>query len=135
MPIKESKEESFQTLKQDEKVLIVRNLYKAFGRHKVLIDFSFSLHRGESVVVLGKSGSGKSVLIKCIIGLLKPDSGSIEVLGKSIPELSDDELDEIRMKIGFLFQSNALYDSLTVRQNLEFPLRRHSIRLTQAEVD
>ena len=135
MPIKESKEESFQTLKQDEKVLIVRNLYKAFGRHKVLIDFSFSLHRGESVVVLGKSGSGKSVLIKCIIGLLKPDSGSIEVLGKSIPELSDDELDEIRMKIGFLFQSNALYDSMTVKQNLEFPLRRHSISLTQTEVD
>lgn len=135
MGITKNKEESARTLKQGEQVLMVRNLYKSFGNHKVLIDFSFSLHSGENVVVLGKSGSGKSVLIKCIIGLLKPDSGSIEVLGESIPELSDDELDQIRMKIGFLFQSNALYDSLTVRQNLEFPLRRHSIRLTQAEVD
>ena len=118
-----------------EAVMVVRNLYKSFGNHKVLVDFSVSLHSGENVVVLGKSGSGKSVLIKCIIGLLKPDSGAIEVLGESIPELNDEALDAIRMKIGFLFQSNALYDSMTVRENLEFPLRRHSINASQEEVD
>lgn len=115
--------------------MMVRNLYKSFGSHQVLIDFSTSLHSGENVVVLGKSGSGKSVLIKCIIGLLKPDSGTIEVLGENIPGLNDEALDTIRMKIGFLFQSNALYDSMTVRENLEFPLRRHSIDVTQEEVD
>ncbi|HRP57818.1 ATP-binding cassette domain-containing protein [Agriterribacter sp.] len=120
---------------RDEAVMTIRNLYKSFGVHRVLVDFSLRLHAGESVVVLGKSGSGKSVLIKCIIGLLKPDSGSIEVLGESIPELNDEALDAIRMKIGFLFQSNALYDSMTVRGNLEFPLRRHSITATQEEVD
>ena len=118
-----------------EAVMVVRNLYKSFGNHKVLVDFSVSLHSGENVVVLGKSGSGKSVLIKCIIGLVKPDSGAIEVLGESIPELNDEALDAIRMKIGFLFQSNALYDSMTVRENLEFPLRRHSINASQEEVD
>ncbi len=124
-----------QTSGQGEAVMTVRNLYKSFGAHRVLIDFSLAINSGENVVVLGKSGSGKSVLIKCIIGLLKPDSGTIEVLGESIPELSDEALDEIRMKIGFLFQSNALYDSMTVRGNLEFPLRRHSITATQEEVD
>lgn len=118
-----------------EAVLVVRNLYKSFGSHKVLIDCNVSLHNSENVVVLGKSGSGKSVLIKCIIGLLRPDSGTIKVLGENIPELNDEGLDKIRMKIGFLFQSNALYDSMTVRQNLEFPLRRHSISLKQGGVD
>ena len=119
----------------DEVVMVIRNLYKSFGIHRVLIDFNLSLHSGENVVVLGKSGSGKSVLIKCIIGLLKPDSGTVEVFGQSIPELNDELLDAIRMKVGFLFQSNALYDSMTVRGNLEFPLRRHSITATQEEVD
>jgi phospholipid/cholesterol/gamma-HCH transport system ATP-binding protein len=84
---------------------------------------------------LGKSGSGKSVLIKCIIGLIKPDSGDINVLGNNIADLSIDELDKIRMEIGFLFQSNALYDSMTVKENLEFPLRRHGIKKTKEEVN
>jgi phospholipid/cholesterol/gamma-HCH transport system ATP-binding protein len=83
------------------------------------------LYRGENLVVLGKSGSGKSVLIKCIIGLLRPDSGRIEVLGENVPDLSYSQLDQLRARVGFLFQSNALYDSMTVRENLEFPLRRH----------
>ena len=82
------------------------------------------------MVVLGKSGSGKSVLIKCIIGLLKPDKGSIEMFGKNIPGMDDEELDKVRAKVGFLFQSNALYDSMTVRENLEFPLRRHWIQVS-----
>jgi len=118
-----------------DKVLIIKNLYKSFGANHVLIDFNLELKRGESVVVLGKSGSGKSVLIKCIIGLLKPDKGTIKVFGKNIPDMGHDELDLIRAKVGFLFQSNALYDSMTVRENLEFPLRRHWIEVIQEDVD
>ena len=118
-----------------ETVLSVQHLYKSFGNNHVLIDFNLGLYKGESVVVLGKSGSGKSVLIKCIIGLLKPDKGTIEVFGKNIPGLKNDELDIIRAKIGFLFQSNALYDSMTVRENLEFPLRRHWIKVSAGEVE
>lgn len=116
-------------------VLIICNLYKSFGNNHVLVDFNLDLQKGESVVVLGKSGSGKSVLIKCIIGLLKPDKGSIEMFGENIPELNSEELDKVRAKVGFLFQSNALYDSMTVRENLEFPLRRHWIKISQDEVD
>ncbi len=106
-------------------VMQIRKLKKSFGTNHVLHDFDCDLYEGENVVVLGKSGSGKSVLIKCIIGLLPPDAGSIKVFGDEVPELSNEELDEMRVKVGFLFQSNALYDSMTVRQNLEFPLRRH----------
>jgi phospholipid/cholesterol/gamma-HCH transport system ATP-binding protein len=116
-------------------ILQIEKLCKSFGSNTVLVDFSMNLSDGENVVVLGKSGSGKSVLIKCIIGLLTPDSGSIKIFGSDIARLSDHELDEVRSKIGFLFQSNALYDSMTVRQNLEFPLRRHWIKLTQDEID
>ncbi len=119
----------------DRPVMVVRHLYKSFGRNAVLIDFNLSLGKGENLVVLGKSGSGKSVLIKCIIGLIEPETGTIEMFGKNIPELDHDELDMMRAKVGFLFQSNALYDSMTVRQNLEFPLRRHWIQVTQQEVD
>lgn len=118
-----------------ETVITVKDLCKSFGTNKVLIHFDLSLRRGENLVVLGKSGSGKSVLIKCIIGLIRPEHGSIRVLGQNVLNLNHSELDEIRVKVGFLFQSNALYDSMTVRDNLEFPLRRHSFRLTQQEVD
>lgn len=109
----------------EEFVISIRNLHKSFGSNRVLQGFNLDLRRGENLAVLGKSGSGKSVLIKCIIGLLKPDSGTINVLGDSITDLSQDELDKMRVKIGFLFQSNALYDSMTVKENLEFPMRRH----------
>ncbi|MBX2893634.1 MAG: ATP-binding cassette domain-containing protein [Saprospiraceae bacterium] len=115
-----------------EMVITIEGLCKSFGANMVLDDFNLSLHRGESLVVLGKSGSGKSVLIKCIIGLIRPDRGIIRVLGQNVLTLSHDALDEIRVKVGFLFQSNALYDSMTVRENLEFPLRRHSFNLTQS---
>ncbi len=115
--------------------ILIEHLYKAFGDNQVLVDFNLSVEKGENVVVLGKSGSGKSVLIKCIIGLLEPDKGTIEVLGKNITELNHQQLDEIRAKVGFLFQSNALYDSMTVRENLEFPLRRHWIQLSKEEAD
>jgi phospholipid/cholesterol/gamma-HCH transport system ATP-binding protein len=91
----------------------------------VLRDFTMSVSKGENLAVLGKSGSGKSVLIKCIINLIQADGGQVIVLGSDVNELSKEELDRLRAKVGFLFQSNALYDSMTVRQNLEFPLRRH----------
>jgi phospholipid/cholesterol/gamma-HCH transport system ATP-binding protein len=120
---------------KSDKVMVIKGLYKSFADNHVLKDFNLDLIRGESVVVLGKSGSGKSVLIKCIIGLIKPDKGSIRVFGHNIPDLDHDELDQIRAKVGFLFQSNALYDSMTVRENLEFPLRRHWLEVSQKEVD
>jgi phospholipid/cholesterol/gamma-HCH transport system ATP-binding protein len=123
------------TLPAPKTVLTVSHLYKSFGDNTVLNDFNLELKKGENVVVLGKSGSGKSVLIKCIIGLLRPDKGTISVLGTNITDLPDDELDKLRSKVGFLFQSNALYDSMTVRQNLEFPLRRHWIQLAQNQID
>lgn len=116
-------------------VIRIQHVCKSFGNNAVLVDFNLDVNKGDSLVVLGKSGSGKSVLIKCIIGLLKPDSGSIEVLGEDIGLLKETELDKIRARIGFLFQSNALYDSLSVRDNLEFPLRRHWIKTTAGEME
>src|SRR5687768_10520232 len=94
-------------------MLRVSHLYKSFGNKKVLVDFNLSLHEGENLVVLGKSGGGKSVLIKCIVGLLEPDSGTVSLLGRNLSTLKQDEMDQLRAKVGFLFQSNALYDSMT----------------------
>lgn len=118
-----------------ESVIKIEGLCKSFGDNHVLDHFDLSLFRGENLVVLGKSGSGKSVLIKCIIGLIEPDDGKIEVLGENILALDQSALDHIRVKVAFLFQSNALYDSMTVRENLEFPLRRHSFQLNAGEVE
>ena len=110
----------------DQKPIIkVTKLNKSFGENHVLNEFSLSLYEAENLVILGKSGSGKSVLIKCIIRLIQPDSGEILVLEKDISELDQEEMDQLRAQVGFLFQSNALYDSMTVRQNLLFPLRKH----------
>lgn len=116
-------------------IIAISGLCKSFGNNHVLKDFNIELNAQENLVVLGRSGSGKSVLIKCIIGLLQPDDGKIVVLGSDIAQLSHHELDMLRTQIGFLFQSNALYDSMTVRENLEFPLRRHWFELSQHEVD
>jgi phospholipid/cholesterol/gamma-HCH transport system ATP-binding protein len=135
MTIKKVNQTKQNSSLSDEHVISIRDLHVSFGDNHVLNGFDMNLKRGENVVVLGKSGSGKSVLIKCIIGLISPDSGSIHVLGESIPELKIEDLDKIRMKTGFLFQSNALYDSMTVKENLLFPLRRHGIEKTQDEVD
>lgn len=101
----------------------IKNLKKSFGSNEVLKDLNFKITKGENLVVLGKSGSGKSVLIKCLVGLMEPDEGSIELLGKNILHLKTKELNSLRKRVGFLFQSAALYDSMTVRENLEFPLR------------
>ncbi|MEI2758566.1 MAG: ATP-binding cassette domain-containing protein [Bacteroidia bacterium] len=115
-------------------ILKIKGLSIAFGSNVVLNNFNLELVKGENIVVLGKSGSGKSVLIKCIVGLLKPNKGNIYVFGTNILELDQESLDKIRTKIGFLFQNSALYDSMTVRENLEFPMRRHWISLTPSEV-
>jgi phospholipid/cholesterol/gamma-HCH transport system ATP-binding protein len=109
-------------------VIEVRKLSKSFGSNHVLHNFEMDLYKGENLAVLGKSGSGKSVLIKCIIGLYYPEEGSIHLFGRDIREFDPREWDIVRQRIGFLFQSNALYDSMTVRENLEFPLRRHEIK-------
>lgn len=116
-------------------VITVSNLGKSFGNVVVLDSFDLELQRGESIVVLGRSGSGKSVFIKCLIGLHKPDSGSINVLGNDMLALDHAELDKVRARVGFLFQGNALYDSMTVRENLEFPMRRHLSDMPPSEVD
>jgi phospholipid/cholesterol/gamma-HCH transport system ATP-binding protein len=134
MIVDEKKIESEKELNVQTQIQI-EHLKKSFGTNVVLNDFNFRLNKGESVAVLGRSGSGKSVLIKCIIGLLQPDSGSIKVLGKDVAELDSEELDHLRVKVGFLFQSNALYDSMTVRENLEFPLRRHWMNVEQEGVN
>ena len=101
----------------------IEHLTKSFGSNNVLKDINFKIEKGENLVVLGKSGSGKSVLIKCLVGLIEPDGGKVVLLGKNISELKDKELNLLRKKVGFLLQSAALYDSMTVRENLEFPLR------------
>jgi phospholipid/cholesterol/gamma-HCH transport system ATP-binding protein len=119
----------------EQAVITVSHLKKQFDTHVVLNDFSLVLHKGESLVVLGRSGSGKSVLIKCIIGLMLPDSGAIDVLGNDVLSLSKDGMDHLRARVGFLFQSNALYDSMSVRENLEFPMRRHKRGLQSDEIN
>ena len=116
-------------------VIEINNLRKGFGTQEVLKDVSLSLFEGENLAVLGKSGSGKSVLIKCIVRLFSSDYGTIKVLGEDVSILTTEGLGELRKKIGFLFQSGALYDSMTVRQNLEFPLRRIKKGLSQKEIN
>ncbi len=107
-------------------IITIKDLHKQFGNNVVLNGFDLELFEGENLVVMGKSGSGKSVMIKCVIGLEQPDSGSILVMNEEINKLEQEDLDELRTEIGFLFQGNALYDSMSVRENLEFPLRRHT---------
>jgi phospholipid/cholesterol/gamma-HCH transport system ATP-binding protein len=123
------------TKPKPEKIIEINNLRKGFGEQQVLKDVSMQLFNGENLVVLGKSGSGKSVLIKCMVSLLKPDGGRINILGENVGTLNSGDLGELRKKIGFLFQSGALYDSMTVKQNLEFPLKRIKKNLTQKEID
>ncbi len=119
----------------EDEIIKIQELHKSFGDNHVLRGFNLSLKRGENIVILGKSGCGKSILIKCIAGLVRYDSGSVQVFGKEIKDLSHATLDELRMKIGFVFQSSALYDSMTVRKNLEFPLRRHNLQLSHKEIE
>ncbi len=120
---------------KNDSVISIRGLYKSFGTLDVLKGVDLDVHKGENVVVLGRSGTGKSVLIKILVGLLKPDSGKVEVLGKEVDKLRGKELDALRIKIGFSFQNSALYDSMNVRQNLEFPLKQNFKNLSKKEID
>jgi len=110
-------------------VLEIKGLYKSFGNNAVLNGFNLILKQEEILVIMGKSGSGKSVMIKTLVGLIEPDKGSIWVMEKDISILTEEVLDDLRADIGFLFQGSALYDSMTVRENLEFPLRRHTEKM------
>jgi phospholipid/cholesterol/gamma-HCH transport system ATP-binding protein len=121
--------------KSSNVVIQVDHLKIGFDNVPVLRDISVKLYEKENLVILGKSGSGKSVLIKCIVRLLNPDDGTITVLGQNVSKLKDRELAELRKKIGFLFQSGALYDSMTIKENLEFPLKRIKKNLSQKEID
>jgi phospholipid/cholesterol/gamma-HCH transport system ATP-binding protein len=125
-----------ETASNDGKPVIeISNLKKSFGDLEILKDVSLKLNQGENLVVLGKSGTGKSVLIKCIVGLLQADSGVINVFGSDINTINRKEMNELKTKIGFLFQSGALYDSMSVKQNLEFPLKRLKKNLRQKEIN
>lgn len=110
--------------KKNEVVIHIRGLKKSFGHKTVLRSIDLDVKRGENLVVLGKSGSGKSVMLQCIVGMLAPDGGKLTVFGDEVAEMNDRELKELRVRIGFLFQGGALYDSMTVRENMEFPLTR-----------
>lgn len=122
---------------QNEKnvVLEIEDLQLSFGENEVLKGFNLKLYEGEKLAVMGRSGSGKSVLIKCVVGLIEPDNGRMEVLGKDISNLDQAKMDDLRADIGFLFQGSALYDSMTVRENLEFPLRRHTEKFDQNKTE
>jgi phospholipid/cholesterol/gamma-HCH transport system ATP-binding protein len=118
-----------------ETVIDVEHLYKSFGDNIVLNDINLTLKKGQNLVVLGKSGAGKSVLIRCIVRLDWPDSGIIKVFGINILEIVEQELNNIRRKIGYLFQGGALYDSMTLKENLIFPLKRSMKNYTESEYD
>lgn len=122
-------------LKNTEKVIEIKGLKKSFGNYHVLKGVDLDLFKGENLVVLGKSGTGKSVLIKILVGLLTPDAGMVKVLDQYVDQISYKELLSLRLKVGFSFQNSALYDSMTVRGNLEFPLVRNQRNLTKAEVN
>jgi len=115
--------------KNNKPILELKNLHKSFGDNHVLKGFNLQLFEGENLVIMGKSGSGKSVMVKCLVGLIKPDGGSIIIKNEDITTMGQKELDILRTEIGFLFQGSALYDSMTVRENLEFPLRRHKDKI------
>ncbi len=111
--------------KHTENIVVeMQHVKKAFGSNEVLSDINMQLKKGENLVIMGRSGQGKSVAIKCIVGLLEQDEGGLKVFGKEVKDLSENELKALRVKVGFLFQSGALYDSMTVKENLEFPLTR-----------
>ncbi len=116
-------------------IIKIKNLKKSFGDLEVLKDINLTMSKGENIAIIGQSGIGKSVLIKCLVRLLKPDSGYIEIFGKDVRKLNAEKLNAVRRNIGFLFQGNALYDSMTVRENLEFPILRNEITKDKDELN
>jgi phospholipid/cholesterol/gamma-HCH transport system ATP-binding protein len=116
-------------------VIEIKNLKKSFGKNDVLKNINLTVHEGENLVILGRSGTGKSITIKCLVGLIIADEGEINVFGTDITQLNDSQLNEFRVRIGFMFQNGALYDSMSVRQNLAFTLKHHSEKLSDQEVE
>jgi phospholipid/cholesterol/gamma-HCH transport system ATP-binding protein len=135
--IKEEKNTEPKTKEKTKTPMIeIKDLHKTFGKdNKVLQGVNLTVNKGEDLVILGRSGSGKSVTIKCIVGLIEPDKGEIKVFDKNVLNLTKNELNQIRARIGFLFQSGALYDSMSVRENLAFNLRKHKRELTSEEIE
>lgn len=131
---KTSTPRSKENKKEREAIVVIKDLYKSYGDNHVLRGLDLTVYKGESLVVLGKSGTGKSVLIKCLIGLDQPDDGTINILGEDVLSLNEKKLNELRIRIGFLFQSGALYDSMTIEENLAFPIKRHKKDLEENEV-
>lgn len=123
------------TININESVISIKGLYKSFGELHVLKGVDLNVYKGENVAVLGKSGTGKSVLIKIIVGLLMPDKGEVMVLGNQVDKLNRKELDDLRLRIGFSFQNSALYDSMNIYQNLAFPLTMNVKNLSKQEVN
>ena len=120
----------------DDKIIIsIKNLCKSFGENEVLKDVNLTVNKGEDLVILGRSGSGKSVTIKCLVGLVEADKGEIKVFDTDITKLKNNELNEIRSRIGFMFQNGALYDSMSVRQNLAFTLKHHTKEVADDEIE
>lgn len=120
---------------ENQPIISIKNLHKSFGKNKVLRGINLTVNKGEDLVILGRSGSGKSVTIECLVGLLVADKGKLEIFGIDITKLNYKELNEIRLKIGFLFQNGALYDSMSVGENLAFTLKHHTRHLSQEEVE
>ncbi len=125
---------ALHTIDHEVSVIALKDVYKSFGELDVLKGVTLNIYKGENVAVLGKSGSGKSVLIKILVGLLKPDSGEVVVLGQRVDQLKEKDLNALRLRIGFSFQNSALYDSMNIRQNLEFPLIMNKKNLSKKEV-
>ncbi len=119
---------------ESELVVRIKGLSKTFRENQILKSVDLEIHKAENVVVLGKSGSGKSTLIKCMVGLTEPDEGEICIFGKDMADIDYEELNKCRTRIGFLFQGGALYDSMTVYENLAFPLRHHKKDLGKEEI-
>ena len=119
---------------KEQPIIRVKNLYKAFGKNKVLKGINFEVNKGEDLVIIGRSGSGKSVTIECLVGLLESDKGKLEIFGTDITKLNYKDLNKIRLKIGFMFQNGALYDSMSVRENLTFTLKHHTRHLTEEAI-
>jgi phospholipid/cholesterol/gamma-HCH transport system ATP-binding protein len=120
---------------ENEPIITINNLWKSFGKNEVLKGVNLSVNEGEDLVILGRSGSGKSVTIKCLVGLVDADKGEIKVFGTDITNLKNEELNKIRVRIGFMFQNGALYDSMSVRQNLAFTLKHHTKHLSDEEIE
>jgi phospholipid/cholesterol/gamma-HCH transport system ATP-binding protein len=120
---------------ETQPIIAIENLHKSFGKNDILKGINLTLNKGENLVILGRSGSGKSVTIKCIVGLVKGDQGSIKISGQEITNLNYEELNDLRVKIGFMFQNGALYDSMSVRQNLKFTLKHHTRDLTEEAIE